>query len=75
MGCNTIYTPPTPIWAALLFILIGVVMLLAGSFFVIAGILRGVKDPIGSVFFGGVVAVGVLAVIHGVRVLLSPGNV
>lgn len=80
-GCATVYTPPTPVWAALVFLLIGLTMLVAGGASAVASLVRPTMDPpaplnpIGVLTSGGVAVVGVLAVIHGARVLLRPGKV
>ncbi len=80
-SCETVYTPPTPIWAAFVFILIGLVMFVVGSTFAVALILRATKnpppppDPLGLAFIVGTTVVGVLAMIHGIRALIRPGKV
>jgi len=50
-------------------------MLLGGGFAVLTGLVRGSFDPIGMVFFGGMAILGVVAIGHGLRAVVSPGGV
>ena len=69
--CETRYTPPTPQWAAILFLLVGVI--LAG----IGGMSIGLAAPRGSfpVCGGFLGFLGLLSLAHGIRSLKSPGRV
>jgi hypothetical protein len=49
-------------------------MLLAGSVAVVAAFLRRSTDTLGIAVFGGMAIVGLLAILHGARVLISPGR-
>ena len=75
-SCGTRYTPPTPIWAALIFLAAG--LLLAGfggvSVFVRAASENPLQVPAGlcEAFLG---VLGVLAIIQGIRSLARPGKV
>jgi hypothetical protein len=75
-ACDTRYTPPTPVWAAILFILgglplatfgvVGVVLHLAGGT-VLSLLALAVESSLG--------VLGLAAIIHGVRSLALSGNV
>lgn len=74
--CQTRYTPPTPTWAALLFLLAGSLLTGVGFLGVAFAILRG--DPVAiptAVCEGFVGAIGCAAVVHGIRSLIKPGEV
>ncbi len=75
-ACQTRYTPPTPIWAAILFILVGLPMVGVGTTSVILRVLNGNLAGTSAMACEGFGAVlGVLAIIQGVRALLYPGKV
>jgi hypothetical protein len=71
-ACSTRYTPPTPVWAAVVFILAG---LLLGGFGAINIFFHFMAtNPLGIPAMGceGFLGfVGVLAIIHGIRSLLK----
>jgi hypothetical protein len=73
--CGTRYSPPTPAWAALVFILFGLAMAAGGL--VMVGLLLGAEapKPIGLAVFSCIAVVGGVAVWHGVRALLRPGKI
>jgi predicted RNA-binding Zn-ribbon protein involved in translation (DUF1610 family) len=67
--CGTRYTPPTPLWAALVFILLGV-FFLGGS---IGNVLVMDNPRIFGTIFGAVI--GVSALVLGIRSFIKPGKV
>ena len=75
-GCKTRYTPPTPIWAGILFVLVG--FCLAG-FFALDALFRFTSgNPLGIpalVFDLLIVVLGCLAIAHGLRCFINPGKV
>jgi hypothetical protein len=76
--CDTRYCPPTPRWAGLLFLLIGVILFAAGALGIVAGLLtlgRGRPDPVGMVASVGALLVGCASGVHGLRALLFAGSV
>jgi hypothetical protein len=76
--CGERYAPPTPKWAGVVFMLFGVIMFAAGAGLLIAGIfglLRGRPDVLGIVFAACLLILGPLAVIHGIRAMISAGSV
>lgn len=74
--CGTVYSPPTPRWASIVFIMIGVIMAGFGSLAIIAGMTTGsVAGVPNALCWGFVGAIGVLALIHGIRSLSRPGKV
>jgi hypothetical protein len=72
-SCGTRYTPPTPRWAGIVFILVGVLLAAFGLFGVVAGLARGNPAPLACEGLLGVL--GLLAIFHGFRTLASPGRV
>lgn len=74
--CKTRYTPPTPIWAGVVFILIG--LLLGGLG--LLGVISRISNPnpltLPAVAIEiGLGIVGLLAIVHGARCLTRPGKV
>ena len=69
--CGTRYTPPTPAWAAVAFIVVGLVI--AGCCVFAIGGAAGSPGGLLSVGFLGIV--GVFAVRHGLLALMRPGRV
>jgi hypothetical protein len=72
-SCGTRYTPPTPRWAGLVFILIGLPLAGLGLFGAILGLAGG--NPFALACEGALGLLGALAIVHGLRSLLSPGRV
>jgi predicted Zn finger-like uncharacterized protein len=73
-ACGTRYTPPTPLWAALLFILTGVLfgglgasILLVGAY--VSAVNHTKSDESPPLFPFGLIVVGALVMVHGVRCL------
>jgi len=75
--CGTRYIPPTPVWAGLAFLLVGLSLL--GIALYLVGLSLVFGDSPGALFDAiiGIVftLLGVLAVVHGVRSLWQPGKV
>ncbi len=71
VACGTQYSPPTPRWAAVGFVLLGVVIA-AGCVFGVAeyGVTGGAATALVPM-----AAVGGAAIVHGVRALIRPGRV
>jgi hypothetical protein len=66
-NCQTRYTPPTPVWASIVFLLIGIVFVLGCTFSVLLGIMGGAMT---AVLVNGLFAIcGLLLVSYGVRCL------
>ncbi len=75
-ACETRYTPPTPRWAAVVFILAGLPLAGIGLFSIIVRLLSGNLLGIPAmVVEGSVGLLGILAIIQGVRALLNPEKV
>jgi len=74
-ACQTRYTPPTPSWAGVVFMLVGLVLAGVGFLGVIIGLLRGAAGVPAMLCEGSVGVIGVLAIVHGLRSLMSPGKV
>jgi hypothetical protein len=75
-ACQTRYTPPTPTWAAVVFILAGLPLAGFGLFSVGMRLLSGEVWALPAIGCEGFLAVlGLLAVMQGVRALLRPGKV
>lgn len=72
-SCGTRYTPPTPQWAAMVFIIAGLPLVAFGLFGVAVGLSRG--NPIPIACEGVLALLGVLAIIHGLRSLVFQGRV
>jgi hypothetical protein len=74
--CQIQYTPPTPIWASFVFVVAGLVLLLAGAAGFIATIIvengKGKDVNVTPLFVtGGMIALGILAITHGARSLFG----
>lgn len=75
-ACGTRYTPPTPRWAGVVFVLVGLLLATFGAFAVVTGLLRGNPLSIPAMTCEGFLGViGLLAIGHGVRTLVKPGQV
>jgi hypothetical protein len=72
-SCGTWYTPPTPLWGSVIFILAGLPLAAFGLFAVVIGLARG--NPIPIACEGAFGLLGVLAIVHGVRSLVYRGRV
>jgi hypothetical protein len=74
--CGTVYSPPTPLWAAIVFIVVGVLLFGAGAISVIGLMMSGSPCAApGGIFWAFLGVIGLLAIIHGVRSLARPGKV
>lgn len=74
--CGCIYTPPTPRWAAIVFIVAG--LLLSGFGFLSVAAHLSSGNPLGvpaMVCEGFLGVLGVLSIIQGIRSLSTPGKV
>lgn len=72
-SCQTRYTPPTPAWASLVFLLAGLLLAGFGLFSLTLHIRSG--DPAGllaMVIEGSLGLLGILAIVHGFRELFRP---
>jgi hypothetical protein len=74
-ACQTRYTPPTPTWAGVVFILVGLALAGVGFLGVIIGLLRGLEGVPAMICEGSVGVIGVLAMVHGVKSLINQGMV
>lgn len=74
-SCNTRYTPPTPGWAGIVFILIGLPLAGFGVFAVIARVASGNPLGIPAMAVEALLAfAGLLATVQGIRALIRPGR-
>jgi hypothetical protein len=74
--CFCRYTPPTPLWAGPVFLVVGLLLAVVCGLIAVASLLQGrVTDPIGTVVFGALAILGMAAIAHGVRVLVYPARV
>jgi hypothetical protein len=73
--CGTRYSPPTPAWAAVVFIMAGVLLGGFGGFGVIGALATGNPLSVPAMACQGLFGlVGALALFHGIRSLADPGN-
>jgi len=72
-SCGIRYTPPTPLWAGVVFIFAGLPLAAFGLFEVIVGLARG--NPLPIACEGVLGLLGALAVSHGVHFLVFRGRV
>ncbi len=71
--CGTIYSPPTPTWASIVFIVAGLLLSSFGGIGVVAAVASGNPLSLPAVLCEGFLGViGLLALIHGIRTLASP---
>jgi hypothetical protein len=70
--CGIRYTPPTPWWAGVVFIIVGIALAGFGLFGVVAGLAQG--NPIPVACEGLLSLLGFLAIVQGIRSLVSPGR-
>jgi len=71
--CGTRYTPPTPVWAALVFLFGGLLVAGVGAVFLLVSLLgRGGVINVGLAVV--LVGMGGVAMFHGVRCLAGPGR-
>jgi hypothetical protein len=74
-ACGTRYTPPTPVWAAFVFLLAGLPLAAFGVLGVVFRLASG--NPLGIPAMaceGFLGLLGILSIVQGVRSLVSPGN-
>ena len=74
-ACGTRYRVPTPRWAAGVFVLAGLPMLVIGAGAFILLMNAPDFNPCGLAFFGSLAVMGGVATRHGLRALLRPGRV
>ena len=74
-ACNTRYTPPTPLWAAGIFIAAGVLLAVAGAFTTFVEVTAASPNVLSIVFYIAMLSLGLAALVHGLRTLLQPGKV
>lgn len=71
-ACGTRYTPPTPRWAAAVFVLVGLPLAALG----LLDLFRGPSDKFALfelLFSLALVVAGILAIVHGVRSVIKGG--
>jgi hypothetical protein len=77
-SCGTRYTPPTPLWAAVLFLVIGVCILLVDMFAIWVGFVRGGTFWLALrvyVFLLMTLSTGVGCIVFGLRSIRSQDDV
>ncbi len=72
-ACGTRYTPPTPLWAGVVFIIAGLPLVAFGLFGVAVGLARG--NPVPLACDGALGLLGMLAIVHGILSLAFRGHV
>ena len=74
-GCNTRYTPPTPIWAGIVFIVIGLPLLSMSAVDIFIRLINGQMAGVAGIGCTALLGIlGLLAMIHGIRSLANPGK-
>jgi hypothetical protein len=72
-ACGTRYTPPTPAWAAVVFILLGILIAAVGIVFGFAFLIRKDDVRLRDLVYGTILTVfGLSAIIYGIRSLRRP---
>lgn len=74
-GCGTRYTLPTPRWAALAFAGLGAVLLVLALVVLLARVGGSVFSILGAIGEALIGALGLAAMIHGIRALRHPGEI
>ena len=73
--CGTRYSPPTPTWAGVVFLLAGLLLSIFGFPALIIGFIRGDPCAIPAMLIHGALGVmGLLAFIFGIKSLANPGK-
>jgi hypothetical protein len=74
-ACGTRYTPPTPAWAGVVFVLAGLPMAFYGLLGVFLGVFFGGTPekggPFGLLIFLVLALAGIIAIVHGVRSFIN----
>jgi hypothetical protein len=74
-SCGTRYTPPTPTWAAVVFLVIGFLLAGLGFLSLVIRFLSGNVLAIPAMACEGFLAfLGILATVQGLRALIKPGK-
>lgn len=74
--CGTRYAPPTPMWAAIVFIVAGGILGAVGLVGLLGVLFGHAGGALASLVCGGVaVFAGCAAIYHGIRCLANPGKV
>ena len=74
-SCGTRYAPPTPTWAAVVFLVIGFLLAGLGFLGLIIRLLSGNVLAIPAMACEGFLAfLGILAIVQGLRALIKPGK-
>jgi hypothetical protein len=68
-ACKTRYTPPTPVWAGVLFLLAGLTLPFLGL--VLTSLLVNPFSIVGLICEGAIAALGVAAFVGGIRELIN----
>jgi len=69
-ACGTRYTPPTPAWAAVVFILLGILIIAVGIVFGFAFLIRKDDVRLRDLVYGTILSVfGLSAIIYGIQCL------
>jgi hypothetical protein len=74
-ACGTRYKPPTPWWAAVVFLAVGLGMLGGGAAAFLLLLSHPAPNPIGLALTACLAVVGGGVIWHGVRAMLWPGQV
>lgn len=74
-SCGTKYKLPTPVWAALVFVIAGSILLLAGASSLALILMTQSPNVCAMATSACALAGGGLAAFHGTRALIQPGRV
>jgi hypothetical protein len=75
-ACGTRYTPPTPLWAGVVFLAVGLLLFSFGSISIGLRLLSGNLVGVPAMACEGFLAfLGLLAILQGTRSILKPGKV
>jgi hypothetical protein len=74
-SCGTRYSPPTPIWAAFVFIFSGLILAAVGAIGLLGILVRPEPASILGIFCSGFIgALGLVGIVQGIRSLFWPGK-
>lgn len=76
-ACKTRYTPPTPVWGGIAFILVGLALAGFGVFAMYSNVVArngGSPGGLAMAIEGFLAGVGVVAICKGVKALIRPGK-
>lgn len=75
LECGDVYTPPTPRWAGLCFIIMGILFILPLPLGVVVDVLTGRPAGLSCVCYSLLALLGGASFVHGIRSLTQAGKV